>query len=30
MHPALTDVADWFEQNVPHDLRRVPAARGAA
>lgn len=30
MHPALTGVADWFEQNVPHDLRRVPTARGAA
>jgi aminoglycoside/choline kinase family phosphotransferase len=30
MHPALSDVADWFNQNVPHDLRRIPAASDAA
>lgn len=30
MHPAMSDVADWFNQNVPHDLRRIPAAPDAA
>lgn len=29
MHPALSDVADWFNQNVPHELRRIPATPDA-
>ena len=30
MHPSLGDVAEWFDQNVPHDLRRIPATPDAA
>ncbi len=30
MHPALSEVTDWFNQNVPHDLRRVPSTPDAA
>lgn len=30
MHPAMSEVADWFNQNVPHDLRRIPTTPDAA
>lgn len=30
MHPALGEVADWFKQHVPDDLRRIPTSTDAA
>ncbi len=29
-HPALTPVAAWFEQHLPHETRRIPTCRPAA